>query len=186
MVWLCNHKYAKGEQGTKCPSVTVREERVKTAFLAAFNQRLDNRAAIFAAHDEALAELADTTALDAEAAALVGEREVVQELIRKAVEENARDALNQDEYNARYEALQARFKATDARLAEIDAERGQRRMKQANITRFLQILAKQENLVAEFDEELWYITVDKVLVHADGRLAFIFRDGAAVEIPAEK
>jgi len=37
------------------------------AFLAAFNQRIDNRAAIFAAYDEAFAELADTNALDAEA-----------------------------------------------------------------------------------------------------------------------
>jgi len=79
---------------------------------------------------------------------------VVEELIRKAVEENARAPLDQDEYNARYEALLARFKAAEARLGEIDAERSQRRRKQANITRFLQILAKQENLVAEFDEEL--------------------------------
>jgi len=78
VVWLCNHKYSKE---AKCPSVTVREERVKAAFLAAFNQRLDNRAAIFAAYDEALAELADTTALDAEAAELAGEREVAKELM---------------------------------------------------------------------------------------------------------
>ena len=65
-------------------------------------------------------------------------------------------------------------------------ERGQRRMKQANINRFMQILKKQENLVAEFEEELWYITVDKVLVHADKRLSIVFRDGAAVDVALEK
>ena len=37
-----------------------------------------------------------------------------------------------------------------------------------------------------FDDELWYITVDKVLVHADGRLSIVFRDGAAVVMPLEK
>ena len=183
VIWQCNHKYSKK---AKCLSVTVREEQVKTAFLAAFNQRITDRDAIFAAHDEVLRELTDTTALDAEAAAMIGEREVAGALIRKGVDENARAPLDQDEYNARYEALLTRFKAAEARLAEIEAERRNRRMKQANITRFLQILKKQENLVDEFEEELWYTTVDKVLVHPDRRLAFIFRDGAAVDVPLEK
>ncbi|MCL2678627.1 MAG: hypothetical protein FWE85_06205, partial [Clostridiales bacterium] len=181
--WQCNHKYTKG---AKCPGPVVREEQVKAAFLAAFNQRITDRDAIFAAYDEVLAELTDTTALDAEAAALQQEREVVAELIRKGVEENARAALDQADYNARRDALVARFNAATARLAEVDAERSRRRRKQANIAHFLQILKKQENLVDEFEEELWYITVDKVLVHADKRLSFIFRDGAAVVIPLEK
>ena len=94
--------------------------------------------------------------------------------------------MDQDEYNARRDALEARFKAAETRLAEIDAERDQRRRKQANITRFLKILKKQDVLVTEFEEELWYITVDKVLVHADRRLAVVFRDGVAVEISIEK
>jgi len=115
-----------------------------------------------------------------------GEREVAGALIRKGVDENARAPLDQDEYNARYDALLARFKAAEARLAEIEAERRNRRMKQANITRFLQILKKQENLVTEFEEELWYTTVDKVLVHPDRRLSIVFRDGAAVDVPLEK
>ena len=196
VIWQCNHKYRNAireqgvndssrgvhAKGAKCPGPVVREEQVKAAFLAAFNQRIDERDVIFAAHNEALAALADTTALDAEAAALTGEREVVGELIRKAVEENARVPLDQAVYNARYDALLARFKAAETRLAEIDAERDQRRMKQANITRFLKILKKQNALVTEFEEEMWYITVDKVLVHADRRLAVVFRDGVVVEV----
>jgi len=43
---------------------------------------------------------------------------------------------------------------------------------------------KQENLVTEFDEELWYITVDRVEVHADGRLSIVFRDYVAVDMRA--
>jgi len=159
---------------------------LKAAFLAAFNQRIDDRDAIFAAYDEVLAALTDTTALDAEASALAGECEIVAELTRKAVQENARAAMDQDEYNARRDALLARYAAATARQAEIEAERSQRRMKRANITHFLQILKKQENLVTEFEEELWYITVDKVLVYPDKRLSFIFRDGAVVDVSPEK
>ena len=186
VVWQCNHKYARGERGAKCTSSSVKEEQVQAAFLAAFNQRIDDRDAIFAAYDEVLAALTDTTALDAEAAALGQEQEVVTELIRKGVEENARAALDQADYTARRDALLARYDAATARLAELDAERNSRRRKQANITRFLKILKKQEALVTEFDEELWYITVDKVLVHADGRLSVVFKDGAAVDVPTEK
>ena len=50
----------------------------------------------------------------------------------------------------------------------------------ANINRFLKALARQDSLVAEFDEELWYITVDRVKAFEDGRLVVCFRDGGEV------
>jgi hypothetical protein len=184
VIWRCNHKYARGERGAKCPSASVTEEQVQAAFLAAFNRRIDDRDAIFAAYDEVLAELTDTSALDAEAAALAQEGEVIAELNRKAVEENARQALDQDDYNARRDARVARFDEIKARQAEIGAELQQRRMKRANITRFLQTLSQQENFVDEFDEELWYLTVDRVEVFEGGRLRVVFRDGGAVDVSA--
>ena len=101
-------------------------------------------------------------------------------------EENARAALDQDDYNARRNALLDRHAAATARQAEVEAARQQRRMKQVNITRFLQTLSQQENLVAEFDEELWYLTVDRVEVFESGRLRVVFRDGAVVDVPGEK
>jgi len=186
VVWQCNHKYARGKKGAKCPGPIVKEQRVHAAFLTAFNQRLENRAEIFAAYDEVIAALTDTTALDTEAAALTGECEIVTELLRKAVEENARAPLDQDDYEARRAALLARYEAAEARLGEIEAARAERRAKRVNIDRFLETLKKQDALVTEFDEELWYITVDRVEVHADGRLSIVFRDYVAVDVAPEK
>ena len=182
MVWQCNGKY-KGERICRAPHLT--EERVQAAFLAAFNQRLDNRDTIFAAYDEALKELADTTALDAEAAALKQEQEVVVELMRRAVRENACAALNQAEYQERYDALDARCEAANARLGEIEAARTERRAKRANITRFLKTLIQHDAFVTEFEEELWYLTVDKVKAFEDGRLVVCFRDGCEVAVEAQ-
>ena len=183
VAWQCNTKYA----GNKiCRAQCLREEDVEEAFLAAFNQRITNRAEIFAAYDEVLVALADTTALDAEAAALTGECEVVMELTRKAVQENARAALDQAAYQERYEALAARYEAAHARLGEIEAARTERRAKRANINRFLQVLKRQDALVTEFDEELWYILVDRVKAYEDGRLVVCFRDGGEVEVVREK
>ena len=150
-VWQCNEKYGKDEI---CRAPHLTEEQVEAAFLEAFNQRITNRAEIFAAYDEVLAALTDTAALDAEAAALTEECEVVMELTHKAVQENASAALDQAAYQERYDALVARYNTAHARLGEIEAARTERRAKRANIDRFLKTLARQENLVTEFDEEL--------------------------------
>jgi hypothetical protein len=80
-----------------------------------------------------------------------------------------------------------RFKETSrVRLAELEAARTERRVKRANIERFLKTLARQENLITEFDEELWYVTVDCVKVYPDGRLKVVFRDGVGVSVESEK
>jgi len=138
------------------------------------------------AYDEVLRVLTDTSALDAEARAVSEEREVVTELNRKYIQENATVPLNQDEYNSRFDALRRRYEAATARLAEIEAQRTERAAKRAEITRFLKTLVHSgDDLLTEFDEELWYITADSITIQADGRLAVQFRDGAEVTIEAE-
>jgi len=176
-VWQCNAKYA-GEKVCRTPHLT--DHQVELAFLAAFNQRLTQRDAIFAAYDEMLLLLTDTADLDIEAAALTQECEVVMELTRRAVQENASTALDQADYQQRHDALVARYEVAHTRLGEIEKIRTERRAKRANIKRFLTTLERQPNLVTDFDDELWYTTVDRVLVHGDGRLAVLFRDGVEV------
>jgi len=112
-----------------------------------------------------LAVLTNTTDIDAEAVALTSECEVVMELTRKAVQENASAALDQAAYQQRYEALVARYEAAHARLGEIDAARTERHAKRANINRFLKTLARYTEIVTEFEEDAWYITVDRVKVY---------------------
>lgn len=50
---------------------------------------------------------------------------------------------------------------------------------------FMERMGQYADLVTEFDEELWYSTVDFVTVYEDMRLVFAFRDGQEIEIPAE-
>ena len=178
-VWQCNGKYS-GEKICRAPHLT--EEQVEAAFLSAFNQRLDNRTAIFAAYDEVLRMLTDTSALDAEAVTLTQECEVVMELTQKAVRENASAALDQIAYQERYDALVHRYNTAHARLGEIEVARTERRAKRANINRFLKTLKRQADIVTEFDEELWYITIERLEVYKGGRLRVIFRDGGEVDI----
>ena len=179
MVWQCNEKHRGGE---KCRVTHLTDEQIQAAFLAAFNRLLDSKAEILAAYDEIIRVLTDNTALDAESAELQGECDVVMELTRKCVQENAQTALDQEEYRRRYTALTERYAAARARMTEIDALRLERTAKRANIMRFLKMLVKQGDLITEFDEELWYITVESVTVYADQRLLLTFSDGSEISI----
>lgn len=58
----------------------------------------------------------------------------------------------------------------------------ERRAKRTKIAMFLDTLKSQPELVTEFDEELWYSTVDCVTVYENMRMVFTFRDGNEVEI----
>lgn len=180
-VWQCNEKY----RGRRCQTPHLTDAQIQAAFIAAFNNRLENKAEILEAYDEVIRVLTDNSALDAEAATLNDECDVVMELTRKAVQENAASALDQDEYRQRYEGLVARYETASARLAEIETLRLERSAKRTNITRFLKALVKYGDLVTEFDEELWYITVDFITVYEDGRLVVTFRDGSEVPLTAD-
>ena len=106
-------------------------------------------------------------------------------LIQKIISENAQTAMDQEEYNRRYDAYSERFEAARKRLAEIAELRQERNAKKTRIRLFMENMNSHQELVQSFDEELWYSTVDYVTVYEDKRLVFTFRDGRQVEITAE-
>ena len=106
-------------------------------------------------------------------------------LIRKIIADNAQKAMDQGEYERKYTRYCDRYEAARKRLAEIGELRLERNAKRTKIAMFLERLENSAELVTEFDEELWYSTVDFVTVYEDMRLVFAFRDGQEIEIPAE-
>lgn len=178
LVWQCNEKH----RGKHCKTPHLTEEEIKRGFLTAFNRILGSRTEIMEAYDEVMEILTDTAELDAEWEALQNESAVVMGLIRKAIEDNAKKAMDQTEYEKKYGGYCERFELARKRLAEIEALRLERNAKRTKIAMFLDTLKGQAELVDEFDEELWYSTVDFVTVYGDRRMVFTFRDGNEVEI----
>ena len=182
LVWQCNEKH----RGKGCRTPHLTEGDIRRAFLAAFNEVLGNRAEIMEAYREVMEALTDTADLDAEQERLQNEGEVVMGLIRKVISDNAQKAMDQAEYERKYNGYCERYEAARLRLAEIGELRLGRIAKRTKISLFLKELASREGLVAEFDEELWYATVDHVAVYEDKRMVFTFRDHTQVEVPADR
>jgi site-specific DNA recombinase len=115
-----------------------------------------------------------------EYAALQSELEVVTDLMQRHISANAHSTLDQAEYQHQYDEYAARFEATRSRIDGVSEQREALIAKRGQIQSYLETLQRQE-LIAELDEMLWYGMVDQVRVTLDGKLRFIFKDGAQIE-----
>jgi energy-coupling factor transporter ATP-binding protein EcfA2 len=182
-IWQCNRKYKGGENGGRCQTPHLYEAEIQKAFVAAFNKLYGDRERLMEDYEAVIRVLTDVSALDKDAAEARSECDVVMELIRKCVEKNARAALDQAEYGARYNALADRYEVAKSRLDGITAEKQARAAKREDISRFMAELRERDGLLTEFDEDLWLAMVESVTVRAAGEAAVTFKDGSEVGAP---
>ena len=90
-IWRCNDKYKRlGKPGNGCQTPHITEDEIKARFLVAFNKLMGNRSGLIEDCRLAQGILCDTAEIDSEVAELQSEIDVVTELSRKAILENAR------------------------------------------------------------------------------------------------
>ena len=178
-IYQCNHKFKNKE---KCGTPHLDEETIKQLFVTAVNKLLADKDQIIANFNLMRDELFGTEALEAERSELQGEMAVVAEFIQKCIGENARIALDQSEYQDRYNALVARFETAKARFNEVSELVSSKKARLKLVEAFISELAKHDGLVAEFDEWLWFSLVDFATVGADGEVQITFKDGSEVTV----
>lgn len=179
-VWRCNRKYEKGRAACSMPHVT--EEQLQQAFVKAFNQIVANKDAVLSAYRQVVRTLEDTLALDAELAELAAEDEIMSQRVRACVEENARVAKDQAAFKSQYGELFAQYDSIKVRMAELQEQKAVRSAKRKKMGEFLKLLEQREGLIQAFDEELWYATVQRVVVYKGGRVGVAFKNGETVEV----
>lgn len=178
VIWQCNHKFKNEE---KCKTPHLYEEDLKAAFIKAFNSILENRDEILESYEAIIETLTDTSRLDKESARLQSECEVVAELVRKCVEENASTAMDQQEYQERYTELMVRYEEIKGSISENCNKRQERNTKKDSIKDFIRMIKKNEALLEEFDEEVWNTTIESIYIYADKKITFAFKDGLELD-----
>jgi len=177
-IWQCNEKY-KGENRCTTPHVT--EDEVKQQFLNAFNTLMGGRDELIANCRIAQQVLCDCSEIDAELVELEQEIEVVTELAKKAIYENARVVVSQDEFSERNNSYLERHSKATERVVELEGLRRERQGKLLMLDGFIRAIETRPLVLEEFDEKLWVVAVEKVRVMPDGRLIFSFKDGTEIE-----
>jgi len=113
---------------------------------------------------------------------LQSEIEVVAGMIQQVISENAHLTLDQEEYQARYNALVGRFDLAKARHTTITEEIAYKQTRLGTMNDFLEALRSQDNLITEFDIELWCSLVYYGTVHNKTDVRFTFKDGIEIRV----
>lgn len=178
VIWQCNHKY-DGEE--KCSTPHLTEDEIKTMFVSAVNKLISNKDAVLAPLRASLDIAFDTSALEAETEELQSEIMVTSDLIQKCICENAHVALDQTEYQKRYDGLVHRYDEAKAKLDAITEQIADKKARRGTIEEFLKVLREQDGLVTDFQTNLWCGLVDFMTVYSADDVRITFKNGAEIK-----
>ena len=201
IIWRCNDKY---KHGTKCQTATITEAQIKEKFLNAINRLIQNKSSVIADCERLIEELKDTSSLDNKEIKLKGEQNALyasmEELIEqmahpksfdagsygKIMDENSGRELpcagtRQTEYNRQYENLKEQYEKNNEKLTKLENTRLEWRVRKQKTLDLLNEIKLQDGLITEFDGQLWYALIEKVIVNRDDSVKFEFKNGQTIE-----
>lgn len=187
-VWQCNAKYQRSDRdpskprGAQCQSPHLTEEQLEYAFITAINRILAVKDDYFSEYETVATELTNTDALDSETEKLSAESAETYTALKTAMDENARQALNQDNYERRFGTLNDKYEEQLRRLTELSQKRQSILARRERLNIFLAGLREQDGLLIEFDEAFFRATIDKYAVHSEREVTVLFRDGTEITV----
>ena len=176
-IFRCNRKY---DGGSKCSTPHITEEQVRLHFTTALNKLIACRDEIISDMNRTADELYDTTSLVAEKARLLDEMNILANMMQAAISENARVALDQTEYQKRYDELAERYAAVKEQHDKTAAAIADMLSAKAATQQFIATLTSLDKPLAGFSPELWGTLLDHVTVYAGDDIRFTFRNGVEI------
>jgi len=178
MIWQCNQKFDNNE---KCQTPHLEEENIKQLFVTAAKKLLSEKDEIIDNFESIKTMLYDTSPLETEQAELQSEMEIVAEMIQQYINENAHAALDQMEYQKRYDRLALRFEVAKANLEKVSVQIKEKVTRRKTLETFLTDLRKHDGILTEFDSMLWHSMVDFVTVCSKDDVRFTFKNGTEIQ-----
>ena len=120
VIWQCNNKF---ESEKKCGTPALDADTIQAMFIKAYNRLMQNQKKVIEDCELMRRSLTDFDAIDAEIARQLEETEVVAELVKAAVKENASTAQSQEEYSRKYNSLSKRYEDAVSLLEKLKDER---------------------------------------------------------------
>jgi len=96
--------------------------------------------------------------------------------------QNAASAIDQTEYNTRYNSLVERYEKQKERIERLQAEKDERDLKADVLSGFMFEIMELPDMDIAFSEKRFGKTVDHITVFNDGRLIFTFFVGKEITV----
>ena len=177
-IWQCNNKF-KGEKICRTPHLY--EADIKALFIRTFSKLMSDRTTLIEDCRLLHNALLDFAEIQSKIKEFLVEMEVVSELVKKLINENAANPMNQDEYIAKYDGYTNRFNRAKTEYEKLQKTIEQRQLKADVISGFMFEISELDDLPIEFDEKLWNSVVDTVTIYKNERLVFKFKNGTEIE-----
>ena len=145
IVWRCAKKYGK-DRGCESPVVT--ENELKMKFVEALNEIVDDREMVLDRCRSLYESFMDTSELDDEIADHIRECEIIAELSRRLVEENARTEMDQDDFMRKYGSYSSKYDTESAKVERLKALRSERLQKAEAVSAFMFEVHEQEHFIS--------------------------------------
>ena len=182
VIWQCNNKF---ESDRKCGTPALDTDAVQTMFVKAYNRLMQNHKQVIEDCELMRRSLTDFDAIDAEINRLLEETEVVSELVKATVKENASTAQSQEEYVKKYNSLNKRHENAVGLLEKLKAEQALRQQQDKSISLFVRTLKKNPQVLDNWDDTIWTVMVERGVVHRNGHITFVFYNGTEIEVGAK-
>lgn len=104
---------------------------------------------------------------------------VLAGMTEQLIAENARVAMDQDNYKKRYDDLAGRYEAAKKQCDAVTDEIHHRQSRNEQMDVFIKELEEQ-GILTEFDERLWSSLVDFITVYSKDDIRVTFRDGTEI------
>ena len=178
----CNRKFDKGKDRCQTPHLT--EDEVKKMFVRAYNETMKDKTKVIEDTEAVIEMLTNTDEIDRRIASLTSEIEIVSELVKKLIRENSSFAQSQEDYQTKYNELSSRYDEAKKSLEKAMQEKAYKQGQGVKLQSFLESLKQKENILDEWNEELWMVMVEKAIVHRDKSITFKFYNGEETTIAA--
>ena len=182
VIWQCNSKF---DNEKKCGTPVLDTSTIQGMFIRAYNQLMENRRQVIDDCELMRRSLTDFDAIDAEITRLLEETEVVSELVKATVKENASTAQSQEEYLKKYNSLNKRYEDAVGLLEKLKAEQALRKQQDKAMSLFIRTLKKNPQVLDNWDDTIWTVMVEKGIVHQDGSIKFVFYNVTVIEVGSE-
>ena len=111
---------------------------------------------------------------------LTDEMSVLAEMVQNAINENAHVALDQTEYQKRYDDLAARYDGVKAEHDKVAGQIATLISTKTAAQQFVSTLRGLPEKVTTFNPETWGKLLDHATVYTDGSIRFTFRNGIEI------
>lgn len=181
-IYQCNRKFHKDKE--KCQTPNLTEDDIKSKFIQAYNEVMQDKNRLIQDTNEIIALLTDTTELDNEIASINDEIVVITELVNKLVKENSKTSDTLSDYGKKYEELTKRYEKAKIKLDELIQEKFYKKGQAIKMNSFIANLINSEDILTFWNDRIWMLMVESAVVHRNGSITFEFYNGKDIEVEA--